>query len=205
MANLKYIRKAVSAEIVEKKSRFIATLTPVKSEDEALAFIASMKKKYYDARHNCYAYITGPNDEFIHASDDGEPAHTAGRPMLDILTKSELHDVCVVVTRYFGGILLGTGGLVRAYSDALRAAIDVADVYELEEYLALGIRCDYPSHGKITYYAQSKGYKVSNPVYNEFVEFDLMISPDDESACISALTDLTGGKATITVGEKVLM
>lgn len=205
MGNFKYIRKTVTAEITEKKSRFIATLTPVENEEEALAFIASIKKKYYDARHNCYAYITGNEDEFIHASDDGEPAHTAGRPMLDILIKSDLHKVCVTVTRYFGGILLGTGGLVRAYSDALKAAIEEADIYELTEYLAVNVKCDYSSHGKITNYALKEGLRLSNPVYNENVEFDLMISPDDADACIAVLTDITGGRAAITVGEKVLM
>ena len=100
-------------EIVEKKSRFIATVKPVDSEEEASAFIAEMKKKYWDARHNCYAYVIGERKEFMRCSDDGEPQGTAGKPMLDVLLGEELYNIAVVVTRYFGGTLLGTGGLVR--------------------------------------------------------------------------------------------
>ena len=105
-------------EIVEKKSRFIATIRPVKTEEEALSFIAEMKKKYWDASHNCSAYVIGERNEIQRCSDDGEPGQTAGRPMLDVLLGEEIHDVCAVVTRYFGGTLLGTGGLVRAYTTA---------------------------------------------------------------------------------------
>lgn len=205
MGNFKYIKKQVVGEIVEKKSRFIATLSPVKNEEEAQAFISTIKKKYCDARHNCYAYICGDNDEFIHSSDDGEPAHTAGRPMLDILTKSELHNVCVVVTRYFGGILLGTGGLVRAYSDALKAAIDEAEIYELTEYQVIHVKCDYKAHGKISNYALGKGYKLAEIVYNEAVEFDLLITPGDETRCQTDITDMTGGAAIINICERIIM
>ena len=106
-------------EIVEKKSRFIATLRPVNSEEEAAAFIAEMKKKYWDASHNCSAFTIGRNHELTRCSDDGEPAQTAGRPMLDVLFGEDIHNVCAVVTRYFGGTLLGTGGLVRAFSGAV--------------------------------------------------------------------------------------
>ena len=105
-------------EIIEKKSRFIATVRPIETEEEAIEFIAKMKKKYWDARHNCYAYVAGKNQELQRCSDDGEPNGTAGRPMLDVLLREEIHDAVVVVTRYFGGTLLGTGGLVRAYQKA---------------------------------------------------------------------------------------
>ena len=101
-------------EIEEKKSRFIATVRPVDTENEALDFLAAMRKKYWDARHNCFAYTIGRNNELQRCSDDGEPAGTAGRPILDILLKEEVHNCIIVVTRYFGGTLLGTGGLVRA-------------------------------------------------------------------------------------------
>ena len=110
-------------EIVEKKSRFIATVRPVASEEEAVAFIAEMKKKYWDARHNCSAFVIGDRQELSRCSDDGEPAQTAGRPMLDVLLREEIHNVAVVVTRYFGGVLLGTGGLVRAYQGAVQAGL----------------------------------------------------------------------------------
>ena len=110
-------------EIVEKKSRFIATVRPVASEEEALAFIEEMKKKYWDARHNCSAFVIGRNQELMRFSDDGEPPGTAGKPMLDVLLGAGLHNTAVVVTRYFGGTLLGTGGLVRAYSGAVQEGL----------------------------------------------------------------------------------
>ena len=112
-----------SGEIVEKKSRFIADIRPVSTEEEALAFIEEIRKKYWDARHHCYAYILGERGQYSRCSDDGEPSQTAGRPMLDVLAGEELTDVCAVVTRYFGGTLLGTGGLVRAYSGAVKEGI----------------------------------------------------------------------------------
>ena len=115
MNKYKVVYKGGEAEIVEKKSRFIATVQPVQSEEEAAAFIGVMKKKYWDASHNCSAFTVGKNHELTRCSDDGEPSQTAGRPMLDVLLREDIHNAAVVVTRYFGGTLLGTGGLVRAY------------------------------------------------------------------------------------------
>ena len=112
-----------TGEITEKKSRFIADIRPVSTEEEALAFIEEIRKKYWDARHHCYAYILGERGQQSRCSDDGEPSQTAGRPMLDVLTGEGLTDVCAVVTRYFGGTLLGTGGLVRAYSGAVKEGL----------------------------------------------------------------------------------
>ena len=112
-----------TGEIVEKKSRFIADVMPVSSEDEAQAFIADIKKKYWDARHHCFAYVIGDRHELARFSDDGEPGGTAGKPMLDVLMGEDIHNVAVVVTRYFGGTLLGTGGLVRAYSGATKEGL----------------------------------------------------------------------------------
>ena len=119
MEQYKTVLEGGAGEIVEKKSRFIATVRPVKNEEEALAFLEEMRKKYWDARHNCYAYSIGKNREFTRCSDDGEPSGTAGRPMLDVILGEDIYNVAVVVTRYFGGVLLGTGGLVRAYSKAV--------------------------------------------------------------------------------------
>ena len=118
------------AEIIEKKSRFIATVRPVKSEEEAIAFIESMKKKYWNATHNCSAYVIGEHFQIQRCSDDGEPSGTAGKPMLDVLLGEEIHDVVVVVTRYFGGTLLGTGGLVRAYSSSTKEGLLASKVKE---------------------------------------------------------------------------
>ena len=116
----KTVLEGGEGEIIEKKSRFIATVRPVEKEEEALSFIEEMRKKYWDATHNCYAYVIGERQEVMRCSDDGEPGGTAGKPMLDVLLGEELYNTAVVVTRYFGGTLLGTGGLVRAYSKAVQ-------------------------------------------------------------------------------------
>ena len=126
----KIVYQGGEGEIVEKKSRFIAEIRPVESEEEATAFIAEVKKKYWDARHHCSAFTIGENNEVARCSDDGEPAQTAGRPMLDVLLGRELHNVCAVVTRYFGGTLLGTGGLVRAYGGAVQEGLKNCVVLE---------------------------------------------------------------------------
>lgn len=205
MEGIKFIRNSASAEIVEKKSRFIAYICPVEDEEQANAFIDKIKKKHYDARHNCSAYIVGTAGEITKCSDDGEPAHTAGRPMLEILKKAELNNVCVVVTRYFGGILLGTGGLVRAYGDAVKAVLEECEIYELRPYLGLHIATDYSSYGKIEHMAGSKGFIIKNIVYTDGVELDLFIPPEEEKECIGSLTNMTGGKCEISSGDIINM
>ena len=125
---MKIILQQAQGEITEKKSRIIATICPVQSQEEAAQFIAACKKKYWDARHNCSAYVIGENNEIMHSSDDGEPSGTAGRPMLSVLTGQDVHNVAAVVTRYFGGVLLGTGGLVRAYQGAVSVALLHAEI-----------------------------------------------------------------------------
>ena len=117
-------------ELIEKKSRFIATVKPVDSEEEALEFIAAIKKKYWNARHNCFAFVIGERQEIQRCSDDGEPQGTAGRPMLDVLLGEDVHNAAVVVTRYFGGILLGTGGLVRSYSRSVQLGLKASTIIE---------------------------------------------------------------------------
>ena len=123
MEQYKTVLEGGTGEIIEKKSRFIATVRPVRNEEEALAFLEEMRKQYWDARHNCYAYSVGRNREYTRCSDDGEPSGTAGRPMLDVILGEDIYNVAVVVTRYFGGVLLGTGGLVRAYSKAVQKGL----------------------------------------------------------------------------------
>ena len=130
---MKTVYSGGEAEIVEKKSRFIATVRPVSSEEEAVAFIAEMKKKYWDARHNCSAFVIGDRQEMSRCSDDGEPAQTAGRPMLDVLLREDIHNVAVVVTRYFGGVLLGTGGLVRAYQKSVQEGLAASVIIDKKE------------------------------------------------------------------------
>lgn len=128
--NYKVVYKGGSGEIVEKKSRFIATVQPVESEEEAVSFIHAVKKQYWDASHNCSAFTIGRNHELTRCSDDGEPSQTAGRPMLDVLLREDIHNAAVVVTRYFGGTLLGTGGLVRAYQKCTQEGLAGAVVIE---------------------------------------------------------------------------
>jgi len=131
LEHYKTIYEGGEGELVEKKSRFIATVRPVETEEEALAFIEEMKKKYWDARHNCYVYSVGMNREATRCSDDGEPSGTAGRPMLDVLLGTGIYNAAIVVTRYFGGVLLGTGGLVRAYSKAVQEGLAQSDLISL--------------------------------------------------------------------------
>ena len=130
LRNIRQFTRAGKARSWKKKSRFIATVRPVQTEEEALAFIEEMKKKYWDARHNCYVYSVGKNREYTRCSDDGEPSGTAGRPMLDVILGEDIYNVAAVVTRYFGGILLGTGGLVRAYSRSLQEGLAASTVIE---------------------------------------------------------------------------
>ena len=138
-------------EITEKKSHFIATVKPVQSEEEAVAFINETKKKYWDARHNCHAFVIGPNDEISRCSDDGEPSGTAGRPILEVLQGRGIHNVLVIVTRYFGGTLLGTGGLVRAYSQATQAGLAASRIMTRQSGRKLSIGTDYNGIGKMQY------------------------------------------------------
>ena len=145
---MKTVYSGGEAEIVEKKSRFIATVRPVSSEEEAVAFIAEMKKKYWDARHNCSAFVIGDRQEMSRCSDDGEPAQTAGRPMLDVLLREDIHNVAVVVTRYFGGVLLGTGGLVRAYQKSVQEGLAASVIIDKKEGRRLSVGTDYTGDRK---------------------------------------------------------
>lgn len=151
MKTQKILYKGGEGELIEKKSRFIATTRPVESEEEALAFIAEMKKKYWDATHNCSAFVIGDRQQIQRCSDDGEPQGTAGRPMLDVLLGEDIHNMAVVVTRYFGGTLLGTGGLVRAYSKSVQVGLEASEVIEKRSGFLLKMAADYNGIGKIQY------------------------------------------------------
>ncbi len=142
------LEKQASAEFFEKKSQFIGYATPVKNEGEALEFIKQIKHKHGDATHNCYAYVLSGGSTARY-SDDGEPQGTAGVPILDVIKKSGITDCCVVVTRYFGGILLGAGGLVRAYANGAKIAIEAANIITYEEYTEFRLRCDYSAYQKL--------------------------------------------------------
>ena len=178
-------------EIVEKKSRFIATVRPVETEEEALAFIEEMKKKYWDARHNCYVYSVGKNREYTRCSDDGEPSGTAGRPMLG----EDIYNVAAVVTRYFGGVLLGTGGLVRAYSKSLQEGLAASTVIEKTYGISMEVITDYTGIGRIQYIAGEKKLPILDSEYTDRVVLHLLVPSDQIASVEKAITEGTNGKA----------
>lgn len=190
-------------EITEKKSRFIATVHPVKSEEEALAFLEEMKKKYWDARHNCYVYSIGMNREFTRCSDDGEPSGTAGRPMLDVILGEDIYNVAVVVTRYFGGVLLGTGGLVRAYSKAVQEGLAASKVILKQKGIALKITTDYTGLGKIQYIAGERNIPVLDSEYTDKVVMKLLVPVQDVGSVQKAITEGTNGRAGIEKDQEL--
>lgn len=164
------LEKNTTAEIIEKKSRFIANLFYVETPQEAEDKIKQVKKKYYDAKHNCFAYITlNENEIQKKCSDDGEPSGTAGAPMLEILEKQSIYNVVVIVTRYFGGILLGTGGLVRAYSDSLKEAIKKSTLVEQEPGYEAEIKLPYADFEKFKYYCNKNNINIINSEYSDFI------------------------------------
>ena len=164
------LEKNTTTEIIEKKSRFIANLFYVETPQEAENKIKQIKKKYYDAKHNCFAYITlNENEIQKKCSDDGEPSGTAGAPMLEILEKQSIYNVVVIVTRYFGGILLGTGGLVRAYSDSLKEAIKKSTLVEQEPGYEAEIKLTYADFEKFKYYCNKNNINIINSEYSDFI------------------------------------
>ena len=191
----KTVLEGGTGEITEKKSRFIATVRPVSSEEEALAFLEETRKKYWDARHNCYAYSVGMNREYTRCSDDGEPSGTAGRPMLDVILGEDIYNVAVVVTRYFGGVLLGTGGLVRAYSKAVQEGFRESRIIEKKHGICLTVTTDYSGIGKIQYIAGERGIPVLDSEYTDKVIMKLLIPSEDVDNVQKAVTEGTNGRA----------
>lgn len=190
------------AEIIEKKSRFIATVQQVKSEEEALAFIESMRKKYWNATHNCFAYVIGEHFQVQRCSDDGEPSGTAGKPMLDVLLGEEIHDVVVVVTRYFGGTLLGTGGLVRAYSGSTKEGLLASKVITKMHGQKLAIQTDYTGLGKIQYILGQRGIRILNSVYTDKVELEVLLPEAEIGTVMSDIREGTNGQAVMELSEE---
>lgn len=192
--NYKTVYRGGTAEIVEKKSRFIAHSAHVESEEEALAFIEQIKKQYWDARHNCHAFSVGVTNETVRCSDDGEPAQTAGKPMLDVLMGQQLKNTVVVVTRYFGGTLLGTGGLVRAYSAAVQEGLKESLI--IEKFLCRRVRMsmDYTMLGKMQYLAAKLNLMILDTLYTEGVEMQLLVPDTQYAAFIKEVTEASNGK-----------
>ena len=194
----KTIYEGGQGEIVEKKSRFIATVRLVKTEEEALKFIEEMRKKYWDARHNCHAYVIGERREVMRCSDDGEPQGTAGKPMLDVLLGEELYNTAVVVTRYFGGTLLGTGGLVRAYSNAVQEGIAGSRVIAKQHGILTEVATDYNGVGKLQYLFAQRQVPIMDSEYGEAVKMQVLIPFNEAESVKKAVTEATNGKAAVT-------
>lgn len=191
----KTIYLAGEGEIIEKKSRFIATVKIVHSEEEAVEFIERMKKKYWDATHNCSAYVIGERKELMRCSDDGEPQGTAGRPMLDVLLGEDVYDVAVVVTRYFGGTLLGTGGLVRAYSKAVQEGLAQSIIIEQKYGVLLDVVTDYNGIGKLQYLFGQEKMPIMESEYTDIVSLKVLVPKQSIGSIKKAVTEATNGKA----------
>ncbi|MCG2388771.1 YigZ family protein [Staphylococcus epidermidis] len=187
------IKQAHSIENVISKSRFIAYIKPVSTENEAKAFIDEIKIKHKDATHNCSAYTVGPEMNIQKANDDGEPSGTAGIPMLEILKKLEIHNVCVVVTRYFGGIKLGAGGLIRAYSGAVREVIYDMGRVELREAIPVTVTLDYDQTGKFEYELASTTFLLREQFYTDKVSYQIDVVKNEYDTFIDFLNRITSG------------
>ena len=199
----KTVYKGGVGEIEEKKSRFIASIEPVTSEEEAVAFFNKKKKEYWDARHNCTAFTIGEKHENTRCNDDGEPSGTAGRPMLDVLLREDIHNVAVVVTRYFGGTLLGTGGLVRAYQKSVQEGLKNSVIIARHKGCKLTITTDYTGLGKIQYILASKDITTLDTEYTEGVCIHTMVPSDQLAALQNDITQGTSGQAKMELGDEV--
>lgn len=188
-------------EIVEKKSRFIARVFPVSCEEEALAHLEEIRKKNWDARHHCWAYVIGRNPASERMSDDGEPAGTAGKPILEVLRGRGLTNLFVVVTRYFGGTLLGTGGLVRAYTSATVEALSHTLIITKTLGFKLKLYTDYTGLGKIQYILAQRGLTVLNTLYTEQVEIEVLVPEDEEQSLNKELMEGTNGQIVMEKGD----
>lgn len=196
------LEKEASASFIEKKSEFIGYACPCKTEQEALDFIAKIRKKHADAKHNVYAYQIKENN-IARFTDDGEPQGTAGMPVLDIIKKTGFTDACIVVTRYFGGILLGTGGLVRAYSHAAKLAVEAAHVITYERFITCELICDYTDYDKIRASYQGVGLMVDGVDFAADVTQRLAVRAPEYDGFCTALTELTNGTVLIeTTGDR---
>lgn len=190
-------------EIIEKKSRFIATVRLVESEEEAIAFIEEMRKKYWNATHNCFAYVIGENRECVRCSDDGEPSGTAGKPMLDVLLGEGMYNTAVVVTRYFGGTLLGTGGLVRAYSKAVQEGLAQSKVIEKQYGAIISIGTDYTGIGKIQYFIGERKIPILESEYTDKVQLKVIMPVGEVNRFLADLTEATNGRAKLEISDKL--
>lgn len=195
------VAKEAREEQIIEKSRFIASIAPVESREEAEAFFARVRKEFPDATHNVPAFVLGERQQLQWGSDDGEPGGTAGTPIAVFLAKEGLTNVAVVVTRYFGGIKLGTGGLVRAYTSSARLAVQAAGKLEVKQQIRLCFAMDYGLLGKLNNMPSKFPFTIENIAYEELVKPVICFAPEDESAVTAALSDLTNGSLKIVFRE----
>ncbi|WP_168121049.1 YigZ family protein [Paenibacillus sp. HB172176] len=195
------VRGEASKEIVIKRSRFIGYAKPVETEAEAVAFIEEIKRMHRTASHNCSAYVVGERDQYQKASDDGEPSGTAGKPILEVIKNKGLKNIVVVVTRYFGGIMLGAGGLVRAYTDGAVAGIEAAEEIMLVLHREVLVAVDYTWYGKLENELHNRGTRIGGTDFTELVSVRCLPAADEAETFIAWMTDLTQGQAVITEGE----
>lgn len=199
--SIKVITSNGTGEIVEKKSRFIGNVFAVNSVKEAEEKIAEISKKYWDARHNCYAYVIGENGESTKCSDNGEPSGTAGKPILEVINGAGITNVLIIVTRYFGGVLLGTGGLVRAYTQAAQAGIAASGVGELVYSQKLTLTVAYDKVNTIQYFLGQKSITIQDSRYAADVEFDICVKESDVEAIKNELVSKCEGQIIIADGD----
>lgn len=200
---MKIILETKETEIVEKKSRFIANIAAVASEEDAIEFIEKIKKKYYDARHNCYAYIIGDKGDKKKCSDDGEPQRSAGMPMMEVLENQGYFDIVVVVTRYFGGTLLGVGGLIRAYQGAVIEGLNASVSGEIHEGFRAKYKFGYDFYGKIKYIAESENIVVEDTLFDENVTMSLIFEAGESERMQKKLVEETNANIERLLLEKI--
>jgi len=198
-SNIFSIKNNAREEIIEKKSRFIGSVYLIKDKKEAEEIIANVKKEFWDARHNVYAYILP--DNICKYSDDGEPQGTAGLPVFNVLSKKNLQNVLVIVTRYFGGILLGKGGLIRAYTEATVKAIESANIYEIVEYKDLEIICEYNTKDKLLFFLEKSGYEYFTTYY-EKVKCRIHLPSRDLSDFVDEIIKFTENRISYKILSK---
>ena len=182
---------------IERKSRFISYAMPVYTEEEAISFLNKIRKKHYDATHNCYAYILGENSNIQRSSDDGEPSGTAGVPILEVLKKENLTNTIIIVTRYFGGIMLGAGGLIRAYTEGAVRAINAIGIVEVKPFSIYIINTDYSNLGKIQYESSNNNYIIKDVKYTDSVTITMLVPCNKKEQFHDNLNNWTQGEASI--------
>lgn len=199
----KTVRSSGSQEIVIRKSRFIGHVMPVETEEEALQFIEDVKKQHWNATHNCSAYMIGERDEIQRQSDDGEPSGTAGKPILEVIRSQQVKNVAIVVTRYFGGIMLGAGGLIRAYTDGAVQALEAGGVVTRVLRREVFVEIEYTWLGKVENELRGRGIKTGETLFTDKVTLLCLPRNEEGDAFTAWITDLTGGQATVTEGRRL--